>query len=56
MEYNNNVSLQITDKGRLFIAFYEALENKLSKEELNMELWNKFWDRYCELGGENCGV
>lgn len=42
----------ITDKGRLFLAFYAALEDKLSEEELSMELWNKFYNRFEELGGK----
>lgn len=42
----------ITNKGYLFLAFYEVLENKLPKEELSMELWNKFFNRFEELGGK----
>ena len=52
MEYKDDAIVQITNKGKLFIAFYEALENKVTEEELNMELWHKFWNRYCELGGD----
>lgn len=46
------VYYQISNKGNLFIAFYETLKDKLSEEELSMELWNKFFNRFEELGGK----
>lgn len=56
MEYNEEVLLQLTEKGILYIAFYEALMDKLPQEELSMDLWNKFWNRYVELVGKENGV
>ena len=43
---------EVSNKGYLFMAFYDALKDKLPKEELSMDLWHKFFERFKELGGK----
>ena len=43
---------EVSNKGYLFMAFYETLEDKLLKEDLSMDLWHKFFNRFEELGGK----
>ena len=49
---NENDVVMITNKGILLVAFYETLQEILPEEQLTMELWDKFLNRFIELGGQ----
>ena len=51
MKENNDVFYDITPKGKMYMAFFETLNNKLIvKEEKELiELFEKFYIRYINL-------
>lgn len=49
---NKEEMYTITNKGLLFIAFYESLQGLLPEDKLSMTLWDKFFNRFIELGGK----